>query len=137
MAKANDTPSAGPQERDERICRERHAEKMDHMRRTIVRINDPKTSDEDRESLREEFANDVLSIEPLRALKITLSWGGPSDGYRLLFDKDGEEALNGVYWYADWFTYAETPLSREELQWVQDAYLCGEPSLFFQERRSA
>src|SRR5438034_9103785 len=123
------TPSA--QERDERICRERHAEKMDHMRRTIARMNDPSTSDEQRESLRDEFATDVLSIEPLRALKITLSWGGPSDGYRLLFDTDDEQALSGVYWYADWFTYAETPLSREELQWVQDAYLAAEPSLYF------
>src|SRR5947208_845131 len=83
-------------------------EKMDHMRRTIARMNDPTTSDEQRESLREEFTTDVLSVEPLRALKITLSWGGPSDGYRLLFDTDDEQALSGVYWYADWFTYAET-----------------------------
>lgn len=126
------TSSASPQERDERICRERHAEKMDHLQRTTARMNDPNTSDEDRDSLRDEYANDVLSIEPLRALKITLSWGGPSDGYRLLFDKDGEEALSGVYWYADWFTYAETALSREDMQWIQDAYLSGESALFFQ-----
>ena len=125
------TSSAGPQERDERICRERHAEKMDYLRRTVARMNDPNLSDEQREALRDEYTNDVLCVEPLRALKITLSWGGPSDGYRLLFDKDGDDALSGVYWYADWFTYAETALSREQLQWVQDAYLGGEPSLYF------
>ena len=95
-------------------------------------MGDAKTSDEKRDKIGDELREEILSVEPLRALKITLSWGGPSDGYQLLFDKDGEEALSGVYWYADWFTYAETPLSREELQWVQDAYLAGEPSLYFQ-----
>ncbi len=126
-----ETPTPSAQERDERICRERYAEKMDRLRIAIFRINDPSTSDDQRELLREEFTTDVVSIGPLRALKITLSWGGPSDGYRLLFDTDGEQVLSGVYWYADWFTYAEAPLSREELQWVQDAYLGGEPSLYF------
>ena len=104
---------------------------MGCLQDTIARLDDPNTSDEERETLRDEFANEVLSVEPLRALKITLSWGGPSDGYRLLFDNEGEEARSGVYWYADWFTYAETPLSGEELQWIEEAYLCGEPALFF------
>ena len=124
-------PPPSAQERDERICRERHVEKMDRLRRAIARMSDAKTSDETRDKVSEELREEILSVEPLRALKITLSWGGPSDGYQLLFDKDGDEALSGVYWYADWYTYAETPLSREELQWVQDAYLGGEPALFF------
>ena len=104
---------------------------MDRLRRATARLNDSTTSEQERDSLREEFENEVLSIEPLRALKITLSWGGPSDGYRLLFDEAGEQAQSGVYWYADWFTYAETPLSGEELRWVKDAYLGGEPSVYF------
>jgi hypothetical protein len=75
-----------------------------------------------------------LSIEPLRQLKITLSWGGPSDGFLLTYDGTSHELLRGCYWYADWFTYAEESLSPEEAELVNDLYVGGDPEAFFTQK---
>jgi hypothetical protein len=102
---------------------------MERLRRQAERLADPDLTDEAREEI--EAEREALSIEPRRQLRILLSWGGPSDGFLLTFDPDGTEALNGCYWYADWFTYAEEPLSPDEIDLVVDAYLGGDPQAFF------
>lgn len=85
----------------------------------------PEDGIESMENYREPLSMDT-SIE----VNIMLSWGGPSDGYKLKFDKE-QELISGVYWYADWGTYAESPLDDDEAQRVVDVYMYGDPNTFF------
>jgi len=68
-----------------------------------------------------EGYRDPLSCDERREVTILLSWGGPSDGYKVYFDKDGE-AIEGYYFFADWFEYEEFKLTREELNCVLSVY---------------
>jgi hypothetical protein len=120
------------QHRDRRICAERYRDEMERLRQQSERLADPDLTDEAREEIDAE--REPLSIEPRRQLKILLSWGGPSDGYLLTFDAEGQDVLAGCYWYADWFTYAEESLSPEEIDLVVGAYLGGDPRAFFPTR---
>jgi hypothetical protein len=77
--------------------------------------------------LREKDAEEIeeyrepLSCDARREITILLSWGGPSDGYKIYFDKDNE-AIYGCYFYADWFEYKEFKLRDEELDRVLTVY---------------
>ena len=62
-----------------------------------------------------------LSQDARKEVTVLLSWGGPSDGYKLYFDKDGE-AAEGYYFFADWFEYEEFKLTSEELDSVLAVY---------------
>ena len=76
---------------------------------------------EKREREEIEEYREPLSIDEKRELTILLSWGGPSDGYRILFDKDNE-AVEGYYFFADWFEYKEFKLTDKELDRVLSVY---------------
>ncbi|MFO0935748.1 MAG: hypothetical protein U0798_04420 [Gemmataceae bacterium] len=89
----------------------------------------PNLNDAKRESIESEF--EPLEIESRRQLKILLSWGGPSDGFLLTFDKTGHDLLEGVYFHAEWFTYSEQRLSSADADLVVDMYLHGDPSAYF------
>jgi len=102
---------------------------MEHLQFVRARREEPDLTEKEEDELREEF--DVLSIEPRYQLKILLSWGGPSDGYLLTFDGKTRDLIEGSYWYADWFTYAEESLSRDEAEMVSDLYLGRECTAFF------
>lgn len=62
-----------------------------------------------------------LSIEERKEVTILLSWGGPSDGYKIYFDTSGE-AFEGFYFFADWFEYEEFKLTSDELDKVVALY---------------
>ena len=62
-----------------------------------------------------------LSLDERKEVTVLLSWGGPSDGYKVYFDKDGE-AAEGYYFFADWFEYEEFKLSDKELDSVLAVY---------------
>jgi hypothetical protein len=79
-----------------------------------------------------EGYREPLSMDTSIEVKILLSWGGPSDGYKLKFDKE-QELISGVYWFADWGTYAESELNDEEMGAVYQAYLYGDASSFFEQ----
>jgi hypothetical protein len=68
----------------------------------------------------EEY-RDLLSIDERKEVTILLSWGGSSDGYKVYLDSDGE-AVEGFYFFADWFEYEEYKLSAEELDRVLAIY---------------
>lgn len=68
----------------------------------------------------EEY-REPLSIETRKEVTILLSWGGPSDGYKIYFDKEGE-VIEGYYFLADWFEYEEFQLTEEELDSVLAVY---------------
>ncbi len=60
-----------------------------------------------------ELEESILSIEITKTYNIMLSWGGPSDGYKV--DTDQNNELTSIrYWFADWFTYDEIKLEEKE-----------------------
>ena len=67
----------------------------------------------------EEY-REPLSVDERIEVTILLSWGGPSDGYRIYF-RDGE-AEEGYYFFADWFEYEQCQLSSDELDRVLRVY---------------
>jgi hypothetical protein len=68
-----------------------------------------------------EDYREPLSCDERREITILLSWGGPSDGYKISFDREGE-AIAGSYFFADWFAYEEFKLSAAELDSVLTVY---------------
>jgi len=60
-----------------------------------------------------------LSYDERKEVTVLLSWGGPSDGYTVFFDKENEP-IEGYYFFADWFEYEEIKLSED----VLDRVLC-------------
>jgi hypothetical protein len=77
-----------------------------------------------------EEIEEPLCIDTHIELTIQLSWGGPSDGYRLTCTTDGE-VLSGVYFLAHWGECDDVPLSRADIDRVVDLYLSGDPQAFF------
>ena len=68
----------------------------------------------------EEY-REPLSLDERKEVTVLLSWGGPSDGYKVYFDIDGKTA-EGYYFFAHWFEYEEFKLSDEELDRVLAIY---------------
>ncbi|HEY0087408.1 MAG TPA: hypothetical protein VGB37_01115 [Candidatus Lokiarchaeia archaeon] len=69
-----------------------------------------------------------LSIDKEEVYKILLSWGGGSDGFKLIFK--GEDLLRGVYFMSDWGEYEETELNEDEAEAVYNFYMYGDVSSF-------
>jgi hypothetical protein len=63
---------------------------------------------------------DPLEISERVEKHVLLSWGGPSDGFRIFF-KDGE-AVEGHYYKANWGEYQQIDLSDSEVQQVVEAF---------------
>ncbi len=95
------------------------------MQEEIKRIDlVTKKADNGKEFNEIEEHREPLSIDKEEIVKILLSWGGGSDGFKLTFND--KELISGVYFMADWGVYQETELNEEELQKVYDYYLFGE-----------
>jgi hypothetical protein len=125
------TPPATPETPDEqnaRECRERCSERLTALLVAAKRLRSENLSQDDRDAIRDELR--PLSIEQRRQLKILLSWGGPSDGFVLTFDNDEHDLIEGIYFHADWFTYAEQRLSQTEAELVMEMYLDSDPAYF-------
>jgi hypothetical protein len=56
-----------------------------------------------------------------KEVTVLLSWGGPTDGFKVYFDQEGD-AIEGYYFFADWFEYEEFKLSDEELDRILVVY---------------
>ena len=98
----------------------------------IEKIRKWQSKHPDAEVSENENYREPLSIDKKLEINILLSWGGPSDGFKLLFD-DERELVSGVYWYADWGTYDEAQLDKEEMELVYDFYLYGDIRSFLGE----
>lgn len=109
-------------------CREQCRLRLDDLRHALRRRSDPTTPFEELQELDEEY--EPLQVDERRQLKILLSWGGPSDGFVLTYDRTGRELIEGVYFHADWFAYAEQPLFREDAELVAEVYLHGHPTAY-------
>jgi hypothetical protein len=68
-----------------------------------------------------EAYREPLSYDERKEVTVLLSWGGPSDGYKVYFDKE-DEPIEGYYFFADWFEYEELKLSPNELDRVLRIY---------------
>lgn len=91
-----------------------YREEIDDLRKVEALLQEKEVSEI-------EGYREPLSIDERREVTILLSWGGPSGGYRLYFDKENE-AVEGYYFFADWFEYEEFKLSGEELDSVLAVY---------------
>lgn len=76
------------------------------------------------EPYEQEAYREPLCVMTETVKNIQLSWGGPSDGFKLTFDEQ-KELKGGVYYRQDWGTYKESDLSDEEAAAVYDFYLGG------------
>ncbi len=74
-----------------------------------------------RERSEVEEYREPLSQDVRKEVTVQLSWGSPSDGYRVYFDQEGE-AIEGYYFFADWFEYEQFKLSDGELEQVLAIY---------------
>ena len=105
-------------------------EEMKTIKKIIkARNNDKIENTEDHEDYREP-----LSIEQFTELTILLSWGGPSNGFKLLVDKDGD-VTGGKYFFSDWFEYQESKLTIEEAEQVADLYFYGDVQSYIKEQQ--
>ena len=109
------SPSPAPQETDhDKLCR--HLESaMEDIEAYLNESDDVK-----REKLEE-------SIQPLCIMKrieieVQLAWGGPSYGFKILYDPTSRDFLSGVFYYTHWFRYEETCLSPVQVEKVVQAY---------------
>lgn len=75
------------------------------------------------EEIREHEELDPLCIDEQIELNITLSTGGPADGFKLYLDKKTREVLSGCYYYSDWGWYEEEWLRQADLDMVAE-YFC-------------
>lgn len=60
-----------------------------------------------------DLESSILSVDINKTYDILLSWGGPSDGFKVDTDQDNE-LTNIRYWHADWGTYEERRLDDME-----------------------
>ena len=74
----------------------------------------------------DENYRDPLEITLNKEILISLSWGGPADGFKLKYRQD--ELIGGIYYWQDWGTYDESDLTIDEAREVEDFYLYGDPS---------
>ena len=125
------TPSPIPSSDNDnaRLCRERCQERLDEIRVAQEQLRDLVADDNARTAIEQE--HEPFQIDERRQLVLHLSWGGPSDGFVLTFDKTGQELIEGRYFHADWFQYDEERLTQASAQQVVDFYLGGDPTPYF------
>ena len=80
--------------------------------------------DEQDEDRRDELREQLQPLCFMKRIELTiqLAWGGPEYGFRLVYDWDSRDWINGVFYFANWFTYDEVPLNPAEMDQVVDAY---------------
>lgn len=83
-----------------------------------------KEENQEKDLSENENFRDPLWVDSYIVKKILLSTGGPEDGFKLTFNQE-KELLYGVYYRADWGTYEESNLSKDEAQLIYDFYLGG------------
>lgn len=80
--------------------------------------------DEVMDKHRERQTEAVLSVEVHKSYRVLLSWGGPSDGFDFVFDKDGD-LVECYYFYQDWFDGAKRPVDMDKAAELVQLYCVG------------
>ena len=73
-----------------------------------------------RDAMLEEVREMALSVTITKTYDILLSWGGPSDGFKLFHD--GESWTGGEYYFQDWFDGAKRQLEAEDAEFIAELF---------------
>ena len=68
-----------------------------------------------RDKHRDRACEGVLSVEVRKSYRVLLSWGGPSDGFDFVFNKEGE-LVECYYFYQDWFDGGKRPVDMAQAE---------------------
>lgn len=77
-----------------------------------------------RDKHRDRVLEGVLSVDVRKSYRVLLSYGGPSDGFDFVFDKDGD-LVECYYFYQDWFDGAKRPVDMEKAEELVQLYCVG------------
>lgn len=77
-----------------------------------------------RDKHRDRACEGVLSVEVRKSYRVLLSWGGPSDGFDFVFNKEGE-LVECYYFYQDWFDGAKRPVDMAQAEELVQLYCVG------------
>jgi len=77
-----------------------------------------------RNAHRDRACEGVLSVEVRKSYRVLLSWGGPSDGFDFVFNKEGE-LVECYYFYQDWFDGAKRPVDMEQAEELVQLWCVG------------
>ena len=77
-----------------------------------------------RDKHRDRACEGVMSVEVRKSYRVLLSWGGPSDGFDFVFDKEGE-LIECYYFYQDWFDGAKRPVDMEQAEELVQLWCVG------------
>lgn len=80
--------------------------------------------DEVQDKHRDRVCEGVLSVEVRKSYRVLLSWGGPSDGFDFVFDKEGD-LVECYYFYQDWFDGAKRPVDMKQAEELAQLYCVG------------
>lgn len=85
---------------------------------------DEDLTDEVQSTHRDRVLEDVLSVEVRKSYRVLLSWGGPSDGFDFVFNKEGE-LVECEYFYQDWFDGARRSVPMVQAEELVQLYCVG------------
>ena len=93
--------------------------------------NDPEDSDDDLGNMNEYgLSFDYIAPETFNEqyegyFRYQLSWGGPSDEFRIFADKISDynwSVYKIEYWYLDWFDGAKTVLTGKDYDFIKEIF---------------
>lgn len=97
---------------------------LEETKKEILQENNGELEEYELEDkVRERIEEGILSVDIRKEYDILLSWGGPSDGFKVICN-DNNELIEVKYWFADWGEYQEEKLNDEELNTFTEAYGC-------------
>lgn len=73
---------------------------------------------------RDRSVEGILSIDVRKSYRVLLSWGGPSDGFDFIFNKDGD-LIECEYFYQDWFDGAKRYVDLEKADELANLWWIG------------
>ena len=103
----------------EKTCEQRVDEQY---RGRIIEIARCLGSSEASERRREDFEQNILSVETVIVHKVLLSWGGPSDFFEIHVDPKEKEIVDIYYVFQDWFDGARRKLEGKAFDVVANMF---------------
>ena len=73
---------------------------------------------------RDRACEGVLSVEVRKSYRVLLSWGGPSDGFDFVFNREGD-LVECYYFYQDWFDGAKRPFDMAQAEELVQLWCVG------------
>ena len=71
---------------------------------------------------REELLAQMMECERSLLYTVTLSTGGPADGFRFVVDPSTRQITRAFYWFSDWFDSAELEVEGTSFEILCNAF---------------